>query len=130
MLMLLRNRQHLVYSGLTLFDAARSRHYVQVAITPVSMRPYTDDEIRRYVASGDPMDKAGAYAIQHGDFAPVGRIEGCHTNVMGMPVCHLYRALRTWGIQTRIHPLHCCPLAVEWGDCPWARRILETPTGK
>jgi predicted house-cleaning NTP pyrophosphatase (Maf/HAM1 superfamily) len=50
------------------------------------MRAYTDAEIEAYIASGDPFDKAGGYAIQHPGFHPVERIEGSYSNVVGLPV--------------------------------------------
>ena len=50
------------------------------------MRPYSDAEIKAYVATGDPLDKAGAYAIQHPTFRPVERIDGCYCNVVGLPL--------------------------------------------
>jgi predicted house-cleaning NTP pyrophosphatase (Maf/HAM1 superfamily) len=62
------------------------------------MRRYLDEDIRSYVASGDPLDKAGAYAIQHAGFHPVDGLLGCFANVMGLPLCHLVRALRKLGI--------------------------------
>lgn len=129
MLARLRNRQHSVYSGLTILDVRQSRYIKQVAVTSVIMRDYTDGEIRRYIDSGDPMDKAGAYAIQDLDFGPVARIDGCYANVMGLPMCHLYRALRSGVIHVPVHPLDCCPLAVEKGCCPWARQVLDIPMG-
>jgi len=64
----------------------------------VWMRAYSDDEIAAYVASGDPLDKAGAYAIQHPAFAPVERIEGCHSGVMGLPLGDVVQALRAIGV--------------------------------
>jgi septum formation protein len=95
-------------------------------MTPVLMRDYTDAEIDGYIASGDPMDKAGAYAIQHPRFKPVARIDGCFANVMGLPMCHLYRALRAWDFVPPVHPLRCCPLATTSGCC-WSREILARP---
>jgi MAF protein len=123
MLTRLRARRHWVYTGLALRDPAQGRQSVLVAMTPVLMRDYADEEIHRYVATGDPMDKAGAYAIQHAAFDPVARIEGCYTNVMGLPLCHLYHALREWELATPRHPLGSCPLAVAQG-CVWAASIL------
>ena len=64
-----------------------------VVETEVVMRAYGDDEIERYVASGRPLDKAGAYGIQDTDFRPVERIEGCYTNVVGLPLCEVRRVL-------------------------------------
>jgi len=57
------------------------------------MRSYSDEEIEAYVQTGDPLDKAGAYAIQHPSFQPVEHIDGCFASVMGLPLCHLERSL-------------------------------------
>ena len=62
-------------------------------------------KIEAYVASGDPMDKAGAYAIQHAGFHPVEKLEGCFANVMGLPLCHLTRSL----INLELTPKTGCP---------------------
>lgn len=64
----------------------------------VWMRAYSDTEIEVYVASGDPLDKAGAYAIQHQRFAPVARLDGCFASVMGLPLGELAAALSQFGI--------------------------------
>ena len=127
MLARLRGREHLVCSGLSVIDVPRERYCTQVVQTSVLMRHYTDEQIREYVATGDPLDKAGAYAIQNAEFSPVARVKGCYANVMGLPMCHLYRVLRTWGVCPPLHPLDCCPLAVEEG-CPGASGIIERPT--
>jgi len=126
MLAALRDREHLVYSGLALVDPGRERRCVQTARTSVQMRCYSDEEIRRYIESGDPQDKAGAYAIQSSGFSPVARVKGCYANVMGLAMCHLYRALRLWGVRVPIHPLDCCPLAVDEG-CQWSSSITGAP---
>jgi predicted house-cleaning NTP pyrophosphatase (Maf/HAM1 superfamily) len=62
------------------------------------MRDYTDAEIRRYVATGDPLDKAGAYAIQHPAFAPVAAWEGCYAGIMGLPLGVAARLLGPAGV--------------------------------
>jgi len=72
------------------------------------MRTYTDEEVARYAASGDPLDKAGAYAIQHHNFSPVERIEGCYTSVMGLPLCHLARALAQLGMTLLVDVPQAC----------------------
>ena len=64
----------------------------------VWMRAYSDTEIDAYVASGDPLDKAGAYAIQHKIFAPVERLEGCFASVMGLPLGELASILAGLGL--------------------------------
>jgi len=125
MLKRLRGRRHWVYSGIALCWAAAHRQGAWVAETPVWMRSYSDEEIRRYVATGDPLDKAGAYAVQHAEFAPVARLEGCYANVVGLPLCHLYRALQAWGVVPPRTSLEACPWAVEHGGCEWAGAILE-----
>jgi septum formation protein len=93
MLLALRARPHTVLTGLAL---ARGESVVwsRVVETAVWMRAYADDEIERYIASGRPLDKAGAYGIQDAAFHPVERIEGCYTNVVGLPLCEVSRALR------------------------------------
>lgn len=120
MLKLLRNRPHVVYSGLTVRRGAQA--LTQVATTTVHMRDYADAEIANYVATGDPLDKAASYAIQHNGFRPVARIDGCHANVMGLPLCHLYRALKTFGVPI-IEPDLACQVHLDI-FCPVAITIL------
>lgn len=93
MLNQLRGRKHLVYTALALWHAGQL--LVDCCTTEVPMRDYTDAEIEAYIASGDPMDKAGAYAIQHAGFRPVEALQGCYANVVGLPLCHLVRNLRS-----------------------------------
>ena len=61
------------------------------------MRSYSDEEIAAYVATGDPLDKAGAYAIQHEEFHPVERIDGSYSNVVGLPLETLREMLARMG---------------------------------
>ena len=98
-------------------------------MTPVVMRDYSDQEIETYIASGDHRDKAGAYAIQSPSFSPIACINGCYANVMGFPLCHLYRLLHAWGVEVPIHPLACCPQTVCAG-CAWAAGILSASPEK
>ncbi|MBV6391867.1 MAG: Septum formation protein Maf [Anaerolineales bacterium] len=92
MLRQLRGRVHQVFTGIAILQ--NGRMFADLCVTDVPMREYSDDEIERYIQSGDPMDKAGAYAIQHPDFQPVKYLEGCYASVMGLPMCHILRALR------------------------------------
>jgi septum formation protein len=101
MLHRLRGRSHTVYSAVTLLETTTGHTLTDVAETQVTIRAYTDPEISAYVASGDPLDKAGAYAIQHSRFHPVAGLQGCYANVVGLPLCHLTRCLRAWGIEPR-----------------------------
>jgi septum formation protein len=107
MLKQLRSQCHYVYSGLTVACLpsnallsptppyqAESIFITRLHQSRVWMRSYTDAEIAAYVASGDPLDKAGAYAIQNQGFAPVERLEGCFASVMGLPLGELAVAFR------------------------------------
>jgi predicted house-cleaning NTP pyrophosphatase (Maf/HAM1 superfamily) len=60
------------------------------------MRPYTETEINNYVTSGDPMDKAGAYAIQNRSFHPVRALQRCYANVVGLPLCAVVELLKAY----------------------------------
>lgn len=96
MLVRLRGRAHRVMTAIAV--ATDEGTTVDVVTTEVHMRPYSDAEIAAYIATGDPFDKAGGYAMQHGGFRPVARIRGCHQNVIGLPLCHLCRRLIAAGI--------------------------------
>jgi MAF protein len=89
MLNTLRARTHNVLSGLAVRDTKRDEILTDLCSTQVKMRDYNETEIYDYIASGDPMDKAGAYAIQNSGFNPVAQITGCYANVVGLPICHL-----------------------------------------
>jgi len=144
MLKVLRQQQcHFVYSGLTVGQWCKnapsqdtknirdqsttgktdlSTHAYQLRTitrlhqSNVWMRAYNDAEIDAYVASSDPLDKAGAYAIQHKTFAPVERLEGCFASVMGLPLGELASALTEMGLSlpeiaprcTRYSVYPCC----------------------
>jgi nucleoside triphosphate pyrophosphatase len=89
MLALLSGREHAVITGICL--RSESRSVVDIATTQVRFVPLTQDEVERYVASGEPMDKAGAYAIQGLASKFIDRIEGCYFNVVGLPISLVYR---------------------------------------
>lgn len=87
MLTRLRARVHHVCTAITLrYLDAYPWTLTRLTCTEVVMRAYTDAEIEAYIATGDPFDKAGSYAIQHPQFAPVASIEGSETNVIGLPL--------------------------------------------
>ena len=90
----------------------------------VTMRPYTDAEIKAYIASGDPFDKAGAYAIQHPDFAPVARLDGCYAGVMGLPLAVTARLLTAAGLSPDPDWPQACHAVT--GDCCQLRNPLNT----
>lgn len=99
MLRAMRNRYHEVYSAVSLFYGPDSRRLTHLSQTTVRMRNYSQAEIAAYIATGDPMDKAGAYAIQHPDFAPVAGLSGCYAGVMGLPLSLLLQGLAEFGIR-------------------------------
>ena len=102
MLRRLRGRQHEVITAVAVIRNGRS--VVDHVATKVAMRNYTDDEIAAYVASGDPMDKAGAYAVQDAVFAPVAGFDVCYLNIVGLPMCLLAHLLREVGVEVRPRP--------------------------
>ncbi|MFW6067989.1 MAG: Maf family protein [Chloroflexota bacterium] len=98
----LRGCVHQVHTGLVLIDTASGRELASACTTRVTMRDYSNEEIEAYIASGDPFDKAGAYAIQHTTFDPVDHIKGCYANVVGLPLCRLKSALEEFGVKSAL----------------------------
>ena len=92
MLRLLSGRDHQVMTGMTVLYGHRER--VVTEVTDLHFRELTESEIDRYVSSGEPMDKAGAYGIQGGAALFCQRMVGDYYNVMGLPVCRLYETLK------------------------------------
>lgn len=123
MLRALRGRVHHVHTGLVLLSTATGQTVTDVATIPVPMRDYSDEEIAAYIATGDPMDKAGAYAIQHPKFQPVVYLGGCYAGVMGFPLCHLTRALRQMGVDVKVDIAAACQQYIQY-DCPVYEIIL------
>jgi septum formation protein len=95
MLVQLRGHVHQVLTALAVFAPPDQKVYSDLCVANVPMRNYTDAEIAGYVSSGDPMDKAGAYAIQNPGFHPVTDFNGCYACVVGLPLCHLLRTVRS-----------------------------------
>jgi len=95
MLRSLSGRMHTVYTAFALIDAATRKQTVQIETTKVWFRRLSGREIAEYVASGSPMDKAGAYGIQD-DYGAVfvERVEGCFYNVVGFPLTKFYKTLQ------------------------------------
>lgn len=96
MLRLLSGREHRVYTGVTVVKDGRS--VSQAEQTRVFFRPLTEREITAYIATGEPMDKAGAYGYQGYAGLFVERIEGDYFNVIGLPLCRLGRMLEELGV--------------------------------
>jgi MAF protein len=123
MLFALRGRTHQVHTAITLLDTHTGQTLCDLATTDVPMRHYSNGEIAAYIASGDPLDKAGAYAIQHEGFHPVDRLPGCFANVMGLPLCHLARTLRAMGIHSSVDVPTVCQSHIKF-ECPVFDAIL------
>ena len=115
MLSALRGREHRVITAVALVDAATGETMEAYRASRVLMRDYTDGEIAAYVASGEPMDKAGAYGVQDDAFAPAEEVHGCYLNVVGLPVCETLKLAERFGLRLRPRldapwpPLERCP---------------------
>jgi septum formation protein len=120
----LRGHSHLVFTAISFMRTSDGTILSDLCTTDVPMRDYTDEEIETYVASGDPMDKAGAYAIQHHGFHPVMKLHGCYANVMGLPLCHLTRNLRKIGLPPQANIPQVCQASLEY-DCSVFEQFLH-----
>ena len=124
MLKQLRGRTHQVYTGIAIHRVSDGTMLSELSITNVPMRNYSDDEITAYVNTGDPLDKAGAYAIQHPDFQPVESMSGCYAGVMGLAMCHVTRMLKKLEIQPEADVAAACQTLLKY-QCPVSSAILR-----
>ncbi len=92
MLRLLSGRDHQVMTGMTVLRADQT--FTVTEVTDIHFRSLSDQEIRAYIATGEPMDKAGSYGIQGGAAIFAERIHGDYYNVVGLPVCRLWQLLQ------------------------------------
>ena len=123
MLTRLRAHTHQVYTGIAILRQSDGRLLKDLCVTDVPMRDYSSEEIRAYVVTGDPLDKAGAYAIQHPEFQPVARMDGCFASVMGLPVCHVILQMRKLDIQPNTEFFKSCETVLEY-NCPVSDKTL------
>ncbi len=117
MLSLLRNRHHFVATGFVLLKQEEQSPvtlHSEVVLSLVTMRDFTLDELQGYVATGEYVDKAGAYAVQGLGGRLVERVDGCLTNVIGLPLCAVRAALITSGVEL--------PAAPSSGYCNYCKR--------
>jgi len=126
MLLRLRGHVHQVLTALAVFAPPDRQFYGDLCIASVPMRDYSDAEIASYVASGDPMDKAGAYAIQNPGFHPVTDFNGCYACVVGLPLCHLLRTLKKAGFPQAVTDdiPGACQANLNY-VCPVTQKILN-----
>lgn len=122
MLKQLRGRVHQVYTAIAILQ--NGKMVTDLSIIDVPMRAYSDAEIESYIQSGDPMDKAGAYAIQHPEFQPVSFLEGCRAGVMGLPMCHVLRSLRQFELVSSKDVPAACQSLLQY-DCKVSSEILK-----
>jgi MAF protein len=125
MLLGLRGRDHQVITVIALIEPQNHHEVLEICETLVPMRNYGMEEIQAYIATGSPLDKAGAYGIQDDDFQPVmsESLQGCYANVMGLPLCHLVRAMRRLGYSPPVDVPAACQ-AYTGFHCPVFLRIL------
>ncbi len=123
MLNRLRGRIHQVYTGIALIETTTGQTFDDVCGTDVPMRNYSDDEINAYIATRDPLDKAGAYAIQHAGFHPVEGLTGCFASVMGLPLCHLAVGFRQFGWRAPADLADRCQALLNY-HCPIWKEVL------
>ena len=124
MLKLLRGHTHQVYTAVAAIRMKDERLVTDICVTNVPMRRYSDEEIEAYVLGGDPLDKAGAYAIQHPGFHPVENMKGCYASVMGLPLCHLMRVLQKMGAAVDTGIPAACQSLLQY-QCPVSSAILR-----
>jgi septum formation protein len=133
MLARLRGHAHQVYTGIALLRLSDGLLLKDLCVTDVPMRDYSEEEIEAYVATGDPLDKAGAYAIQHPQFHPVGNLDGCYASVMGLPMCHVILLLRKMNIQPNADVFAGCETLLEY-QCPVSsaisNNVIASPEGE
>lgn len=98
MLRQLSGRTHQVVSGVAVVDAAAGQLVSDTAVTHVTFRQLDDEHITRYIATGEPFDKAGAYGIQERGALFVSHIQGCYPNVVGLPLATLVRLFAKLGV--------------------------------
>jgi MAF protein len=123
MLRVLCGRTHQVYTGVAVMRLSDGNLSADLCVTDVPMRSYNDEDINTYVATGDPLDKAGAYAIQHSEFHPVETLSGCYASVMGLPLCHLTRTLRKFEVFPKADISRECQSKLNY-TCPISAEIL------
>lgn len=98
MLRNLQGQAHTVITAIALAQAGSGNSRTECCSTQVQMRRFSQQDRSDYIASGDPLDKAGGYGIQNHQFQPATTLGGCFANVMGLPLCHVVRVLSAVGI--------------------------------
>ena len=103
MLATIAGRTHIVYTGVTLQNLSRGWCETRISESEVRMLPLSSEDIAWYVKTGEPLDKAGAYAVQGIGAMFIDSIHGSYTNVVGLPLATLFQMLRKAGIDPLAH---------------------------
>ena len=98
MLTALRGKWHKVLTGYCIFNMSKQTSYKDAVETKVFIKDLTDEEIRRYIKTSEPFDKAGSYAVQGKGGFMVKEIKGSYSNVVGLPICEITDILLSLGI--------------------------------
>lgn len=122
----LRGRTHSVLTGVAVIETSSGKEAMEAVATRVTMRDYSENTIEHYVRTGEPMDKAGAYAIQGFGSELVKGIEGCYYNVVGFPMCEVANLLSLFGIR----PQSAAPVCALPGGSPCPRLTARRAAGQ
>ena len=123
MLTQLSGKSHYVFTGFCICCESKSKIHADIVKTEVVFKDLSDEEIKWYINTDEPFDKAGAYAIQHPVFSPVTNLQDCYASVMGLPFCHLLRTLQKMELPSGMDPRHICLNKLGY-DCPVSQQIL------
>lgn len=97
MLILLSGKTHSIITGISVIDGMAQKHVSEAVVSTVTFRPVFEKEIEEYIATGEPLERAGGYAIQGGGAAFVSRVEGDYESIIGLPVKRLAHILEEFG---------------------------------
>lgn len=92
-----------VYSGVALIDCKTKKEIKDYEVSEVYFRKITDDEIKKYIETGEPLDKAGAFAIQGLGSIFIKKVNGCYANIVGFPIANIYKNLTKLGVNIFEH---------------------------
>lgn len=98
MLKMISGKNVMIYSGVAIVDIKKGRAITDHEITKVKIKKLSPKEISDYVKTGEPLDKAGAFAIQGAGAVFIEKINGCYSNVIGLPLYNLYKNLKKIGV--------------------------------
>ena len=125
MLMQLQGKTHQVVTAIAIHFNKLGTTTQELCETSVQMRNMTEEEVAEYVYTGDSLDKAGAYAIQNVEFQPATPLGGCLANVIGLPLCHMTRALQNNNVIVDTDIAEKCQNHIGY-DCPVYASILQS----